>query len=255
MKKLPQPTRSMHDAVPKPESPSIPELIIRAPKEEEEFQYLWARLCQMKEQGSPSPNFRVPEHPLVEEIIDSPEKMNAEMKDRLRAAHKEELYDPSVYQATLEQLESVHDSVKAAFAVFQKLHDDWGFMTFAQYTVRLSRYVYGGSYGYEEDGSNAVAVISARRTGETKRSSHAESPIHEFVHCGIALPIVHTFHLNQEEKERVVDLLIVHSLGDVLPGYRVDSEPSRVDDFVTASAISDLPRAISEYVKAVLREE
>lgn len=244
----------MPDIVPKPEIPNTPELIIRAPTEEEEFEYLWARLSQMKEQGSPSPNFRIPEHPLVQEIVESPDQLEEDIKNRLRSVHKEKLYDTSVYQATLANLQAVHSSIEAALVVFQKLHDDWGFHIFSQYTVRVSRYVYGGSYGYEEDGSSATAVISARRNGATNRSSHAESPIHEFVHCGIAGPIVNTFHLNQEEKERVVDLLILFSLQKILPEYKVDSEPSQIDDFVTASTVSDLPQAISEYIKTVPRE-
>lgn len=244
----------MPDTLPQTEVPNTPELIIRAPTEEEEYQYLCARISRKTKRGSVSPNFRIPEHPLIQKILGSPPGLDAVNQEEFRLVHQNEMYDPTVYQAALENIEKVRDTIQSAFEVFQELQQQWGFMVFEQYTIRLSRYVGGGSYGYKPDGSSATAIISAKKTGDPNRSSFAEIPIHEFIHCGIETPIIRPFHLEQEEKERVVDLLIIHSLQEILPEYKVDSAPSRIDDFVTSSTIAKLPEAMTEYTRTVPRE-
>lgn len=128
------------------------------------------------------------------------------------------------------------------------LHRQWDFQVFPLYEIRLSQYGPGGSYDFETDRSKATAVVLAKRSGEINQSSHARIPIHEFTHCGIEGCIVDQFGLCHEEKERVVDLLIAHTLGSILPTYEILSQASDIDRFVTSDTVSDLPKAISQYL-------
>ena len=87
------------------------------------------------------------------------------------------------------------------------------------------------------------------RDGKFKKSYPAHIPAHEIIHIGIEENIVKRFKLTHEEKERLVDLIILKKFGNLLREYRSQQiGNSKIDQYITNQTLDDLPLAIKSYV-------
>jgi hypothetical protein len=223
-----------------------PELIIRPQTEEEEFEWLKRILLERmpfyKEHGY---TVHVPDHVMVRGTIEDPSTFD---EKKLRMLHKEELYDPSIFEQRIRVLEEERETFDRVFKAFQEMNAGWGFKIFQKYEIFLSRYGVGGSYLASLDTRRARAILLLKEKGGDGRMSPAETPTHEWVHCGV-IPFVEQYHLTHPEKERLVDLICLHILSDILDGYTVLSEPSAIDPYIL-NHLGDIPQALTEYRKA-----
>jgi len=87
------------------------------------------------------------------------------------------------------------------------------------------------------------------KDGKFKKSYPAHTPVHEIIHIGIEENIVKRFKLTHEEKERLVDLIILKKFGNLLQGYQSQKiGNSKIDQYIANQALDDLPLAIKSYV-------
>lgn len=216
-----------------------PKIEIRAQTPEEEFVWLEQMLSELpwyKENGY---TLGMPDNPTLQQPF-SPQERESKLKEFL-----EHEYNPAFFAKGLEILESHRPLFEQTLPVFQRLNTAWGFKVFPIYQFTLTKYGPGGNYHPDE----GRIVMLTRSDGSFKRVSQTHTPIHEMVHMGIEDNIVNHFWLSHWEKERIVDLMTQLLFADLLPDYMLqDKGDKRVDPFVTAETLQNLPASIEKYV-------
>ena len=100
-----------------------------------------------------------------------------------------------------------------------------------------------------------VILLLSGIVNEAQKSIHSRI-IHELVHLGIEESIVVRYKLTQSEKERVVDYICKYYFEDLLPKYSMQRIGARrMDKFINAESIRNLPMAIENYVKKYPRKD
>lgn len=127
----------------------------------------------------------------------------------------------------------------------------WGFKLFDKYLVLLTKYGPGGSY----DSQTGKITMLTRKDGTFKQEDPEQTVIHEIIHMGIEECVVGVFKLSHSEKERLVDLLVKKTFGDVFPNYKLQSMgETKIDPYITDESINNLPPDIKKYVSSYPRQ-
>ncbi|MCX6783454.1 MAG: hypothetical protein NT141_00015 [candidate division WWE3 bacterium] len=157
----------------------------------------------------------------------------------------QEEYKPEIYAIGVNILKKNREQIEVVFPIFSKLATAWAFKVFPHYEIVVTRYGMGGSYSSE----TGKIIMRVEDSGKFLRLQPYHTPIHEMIHIGIEEVIVKKYKLTQEEKERSVDLMAVTLFKDIMPDYKLQSiGDSRIDRFITAETIPNLPAAINRYV-------
>lgn len=222
-----------------PETEQTSEVIIGMNSPEEELkrvQFYLSRKSWYEEHGY-SPVF--PGNPLLQEQF-----TDEEMDDRLGLLKEE--YREDIYAKGVALLEASKQKIQAIFPTFKKMHDSWGFVLFPEYEIKVTRYGMGGSY----DKDTGRIVMRVKDDGTFLRNQPHHTPIHEMLHIGTEATIVRRFGLNQREKERMIDRMVVSLFSDIAPDYRVHNIGNKgIEPYITPETVMELPEAIESYVK------
>lgn len=229
-----------------------PQLVIRAPIADEEFEYLWSVLRAIpfyKKQGY---SFVLPDHPVFQRLAQSSPKFGDVDEAQLRKLFKTEVYDEKYYTPGLTALENERGIIESVFprlALFQK---KWGFRLLPKYEVVLTSFGPGGRF--DLDSGKIIALT--KKDGSFKRRRPHHVVVQEIVEMGLEY-FVKKFKLTHAEKERVADYTCSRGLGNILEKYTLKiDDPSlspvgdlRIDPYITEDALNDLPLALENYVK------
>lgn len=135
-----------------------------------------------------------------------------------------------------------------------KLYSDaWGFRTYEEYTVRLTKYGPGGSYDHKK----GHIIIKVNEKGISSYRDVTEMIIHEIIHIGIEEAIVKRYSLSHREKERIVDCFLEFHFYKAFKKYIKFNEKSMaIDSFLTGEdSWIHLPRQIERYQLNMLSKD
>lgn len=228
------------------DAPATPDLVVRAPTADEEFDHLWRVLGDMNFFRANGYDVVLPAHPAFAAIASGDAPRRAQDRAALAAIFTGEIYAPSAYAPALARLRDVPRVLAAALPTLYRWQRQWGFRVFDRYQVVVTRYGPGGSYDVD------AATITMLWTGDGFRGGGGvHTAIHEVVHLGIEAAIVQRFALEHWEKERLVDLLVSQHFAGILGEVTIQPVADRaLDTFVTAAAADDLPAAVQRFVRA-----
>jgi len=160
------------------------------------------------------------------------------------------VYDEKVLEAPIPLLEKQRSQyAEKILSIFLELQQQWGFDVFETYLVTTTMYGPGGTYFHNP--KDIEKKIGHVQVHAKCRGGLFPAAVHEMVHLGIEGPIVKHFNLDQQEKERVVDLLCLLKFKTLMePEYKMHEGigDDQINPYVTAETIDDLPRAIQVYV-------
>lgn len=238
---------------------------------QEEFENLIYQISQVpfyKEHGySPS----LSSHSVFENLVKSEAHINAIQKmindevyplpddyvihditiGKLKEVFESEVYSKLDYHNGIRILTNEKHILQSAIDSASVLSNNWGFKTFPQYKILLTKYGVGGSYN-ETNGSIILLLSRFEKWSENEIQS---TLVHEMVHLGIEESIIERYGLTQWEKERLVYLICTFYFNDISPDYSMQNKgDDRIDEFVNAASIKSLPVAIESYVKKFPRE-
>jgi hypothetical protein len=229
---------STNDVMAKEEVDSRPELVIRANTPEEEVNRVQGTLDKMDWFNQHGYHPKLPDNPELAKTF-----TDGERTEKLKLIFED--YKPALYEAGLSQIEAHRTQIEAVFPIFEQLSREWGFKVFPQYSLVVTRYGMSGSYDYE----TGLVIIRVNSDGTLTKAQPHQIPIHEMVHIGVEEEIVQRYQLTQAEKERMVDLMVAILFKDLLPDYKIQTlGDARIEEFVTAETIGNLPEAIRRYV-------
>lgn len=229
----------------------LPKLIIRPQSPNEELDYLWFILKDMPFFCEYGYDVEIPDHPEFKKLAEISPNFNDVDKKYIEKIFIEQCYDENFYNIGLAAIESEKLHIEKIFPILIEFNKKWEFKIFPQYTIVLTRYGSGGMY----DPDSGKIVILTTKEGRFKRPNPAHTPIHEIIHIGIEENIINRFNLTHKEKERLVDLIVLKKFGDILPDYQMQSfGDSRIDPYITAESLDNLPQIIEKYIKDFPRE-
>lgn len=150
-------------------------------------------------------------------------------------------YSREDYLEAATAVENEMKNQKHILSTFSKWHDTWGFKTFENYSIFLTKHGTSGNFYY--DSGTAIMRVGIKE--------YLRAAIHEFVHIGIEEAIIQKYGLSHWEKERVVDLICKNALN--LAGERMqrqdDPDLARLDKFISIDTADNLPEAIEKYLQ------
>lgn len=219
----------------------IPELIIRPPTCQEEFDRVAFYLHNHSWYIFHGYSLALPNHPFVQDLLKTGADLSVLDTEKAKKLFEDQIFDPEHYQTCLESLMNDRLTIQTALSRLQILQVNWGFIIPPKIEVILTAYGRLGSYN-SQSGS-----ITASASGEWPPRRIV---LHEAVHIGIKAPIVNSFHLTHWEAERLVDLLCLRFFPDLLPGYPPNKNGiEKIDSFFAKAYIAGLPASIEKYVR------
>ena len=170
----------------------------------------------------------------------------------IRHIFNTEEYSQKDFSKGVEILNNEKYIVNRAVKRLLLIKEDWDFRIYPKYEIVLTKYGPGGSYNMTN--GKVILLLSGIVNGAQK--SIYSRIIHELVHLGIEESIVVRYKLTQSEKERVVDYICKYYFEDLLPKYSMQRIGARrMDKFINAESIRNLPMAIENYVKKYPRKD
>ncbi|OGG16039.1 hypothetical protein A3D78_01390 [Candidatus Gottesmanbacteria bacterium RIFCSPHIGHO2_02_FULL_39_14] len=236
---------------------ALPALVIRPHTAEEEFEYLRYVLDNVSFSRQHGYSFEIPDNHEFKKLAELSPNFDGVDWDHTKSLFKDQLYDPSFYNAGLQALENERPRIEKAFPSFLQFNKNWGFKVYPMYDLALTRYGRGGT-SYEDTGK---IIMLTRRDGTFKRKHPSHTPIHEMVELGIK-QLALQYKLTQGERERFVDHLCISGLGDLVPEYKFQTDDpdlsqvgdKNVDPFFSDKSLINLTDALNKYVSRYPRE-
>jgi hypothetical protein len=217
---------------------TTPEVTVRAPTLEEEFNYL--KYVLNRQDFYEKEGYKV-SYPAVKELCD-PLIIND--PDAMFSLFKDSEYKVDFYKKGIDVISELLPLIQSNVSKLAKIQSFWDFKLLPTYTVVLTKYGPGGSYNVEAGKITMLTTID----GKFKRSLPHHTVLHEIVHMGIEDSIVQKYKLNHQEKERLVDLFVKKYFEKELPEYNIQRwEDSRIDKYI--ADLESLPKEIQEYTK------
>lgn len=170
-------------------------LIFKENTLDEEANRIWIYINKIKWYEEKGYNIEFPKHKIIRELLKKSRKneLNNDDNKNFLDIFKNEIYDKSLYQKSLEKVKKSENKIIKALIKFKYYKEKWDFKIFDTYTVRLTFYGTGGSYGY----NTGEVILWTDSNGSFKRDidpSHVI--IHEMVHIGIEENIVKKYNLS-----------------------------------------------------------
>ena len=225
---------------------------VRIPTVQEETDYVWRTLGQLKFYKDNGYRPYLPSNTTVEELIGKAEKGQLVEADRtsLLETIKKDVYKEQDYTKALWIVAGKLELADTALPRFEHFKSLWGFFIPRHYEIVLTLYGTGGSY----DPEKGIIFLKTTADGRFAKSENPlDTILHEAVHIGIDKVIVKRYGLPQWTKERVVDQFMMHNFQDICPGYTLQRNPETlVDMYLQEPGVWDrLPSAIEEYVTSI----
>lgn len=222
-----------------------PSISIRAAQPQEEFAFIWYYLQNMPFFIKNGYSITLPDHERFEKLAKiPPDNMNTK-KEETYDFFDQHIYNKVDYKNGLSALADINDKLISVFERFETLNKQWGFKVFNHYEVVLTLYGVGGHF----DAKNGQVFLKTTKDGKFVLKDPFYVIVHEMVHIGIDDNIVNRFRLNHWEKERVVDLICSIKFADILKDYKLQPPgEKKLDTFINNDSISNLPKAIEEYI-------
>ena len=214
--------------------------IISVPTPEEEFDYLMSVLTILPELKRNDYTVTLPHHPL----FDGSTVPLKKHRSRLCKVFKSEVYKDGDYTAGLCALGKLRGKLGKALPYLNTLHKAWGFSLYPKYYLTLTLFGPGGSY----DIKKGEVMLLTRKDGMFKEQNPLYTIIHEIVHLGIEENIVTPYHLNDDEKERLGDLICKIEFSPLIPDYPLQfTKEMKLDAYVNSKTIHILPKVLHDY--------
>ena len=160
------------------------------------------------------------------------------------ASWERKVYEPGVFDAPLRALEAEKPIIEAGTEKLRRLAETWSFYLPDAIEILVTRYGVGGSYRRQE----GQVLLRISEDGGLK--TPAVKAIHEIVHIGVEQSIVEAHALPHDEKEAVVDGIIV---AHVFPDYAVqDRSNADLVKIVKRNVLGNLPEIVGEWKKSHL---
>jgi len=207
-------------------------LSVAVPSAEEESDYIWRTLQDIKFFEEQNYQLSLPKGFLIEELK-AKAKVNAlseEDYERLKMFVRDSVYNRKDYQEGYHKIEQRLELVNRMIDEISKSSFNWNFKVFERYQINLTLYGPGGSY----DPNEGSLLIFTSPTGQFKNyEDPACTIIHEIVHIGMEESLINKFQVPHTLKERIVDAFVFLSFKDVLTEYRVqEMGENRADEYL-----------------------
>ena len=219
-----------------------PKIVFRPNTAHEEFQQIVRTIKRKKFYEQKGYTYKLPEIAMLREPI-SPKLETKALEIFIQSE-----YDEGFYKAGMSALENKRDVVENAVKVFSKWNNKWEFFILDSYNIRLTRYGSGGSY----NASTGDIVILTTREGCFKRGSNpAHTIIHEAVHIGLEKNFIKKYGLTHEQKERLVDLVVVQHFDTFIPEYKLQNiGDTTIDKFLNLKDMVSLDKQLKSFANS-----
>ncbi len=128
----------------------MPEIIIRAPNANEEFDRLIYVLKQAHFYRENGYTFTIPNENIFVKLSDKSPNLDNVDWTPIKKYFIENVYDKSFFEKGISELESVRELIESSLTTLVDFHNKWGFVLFDKYQIVLTRYGPGGSYKSKE---------------------------------------------------------------------------------------------------------
>jgi len=170
---------------------------------------------------------------------------------RMYPVFLEKEYNESYFAEGIKKIKEKLSVIEGCLHKLVEPNKRWGFKLFDKYLVLLTKYGPGGSY----DSQTGKITMLTRKDGTFKQENPEQTVIHEIVHMGIEECVVGAFKLTHPEKERLVDLLVRKTYGDVFPNYKLQSMgETKIEPYITNESMNNLLPDIERYVSSYPRQ-
>lgn len=197
-------------------------IIILSPSAESEAEYLRMTLRELAFFEEYGYQLSLPRHPAMDSLKYKYRSGTADQNDsaRLHKVLSQTVFQASDYAKGYQAITARLPQLEIMMDTLSRTGWNFPFRIFPEYTLQLTLYGPGGSY----DPETGKIILMTTPGGAFKGyDDPACTLIHEIIHMGIEHSIVRPLNLTHARKERLVDLLVLHFFGPLLPGYRIQT--------------------------------
>ena len=226
-------------------------LDIIVPSPEEEAEYIWNTLQDIKlleEFGYP---ISLPQGELIESLKAKSRAGELEEGDleELKKFMREKVYRKEDYAKGNAKIQACQLLLNSFIDQLEKHAWSWNFKTFEVYEIHLTLYGSGGSYNAEDGG---IWIFTNPEGGFRQYDNPANTLIHEIVHIGVEASIIGKYKVPHSLKERIIDQFVLLCFGEHLPDYTLqDMGDYRIDAYLKKK--EDLEQ-LDQFVQTILKE-
>ncbi|MCX6783893.1 MAG: hypothetical protein NT141_02390 [candidate division WWE3 bacterium] len=229
------------------EAGEVPKLTFRIPTADEEFNRLWWTANRVEHYKETHANLVWPNNEELRSLMTGFPKLKAGTKDKMREVFSSKVYSAETYQRSVAALEEARPTIEAAFPRFIDLANHWGVNFPNEIEITVTAYGTGGNFNAKT--GHIKAQINPENNFNN-RGNPAHTPLHEIVHILTDEDIAARYNLSFDERERLVDDVVVALCSDLVPDYfRKHPDGSQIDPYATAETLDFLPDSIAKYVK------
>ncbi len=229
---------------------------ITIPSVEEETEYVWRTLIDIKFFEEHNYEVSLPDGELIDQLKEKSKanQLTDEDFNSLLNHMKSNVYKRSDYEKGCQKIEANRALINKMTNELRKSKRNWAFKEFDQYEVKLTLYGSGGSYN-PETGS---IIIYTTKEGEFKQYENpANTIIHEIIHIGTEESIMNKYQLPHPLKERIIDKIVLLHFKKYLPSYRLQGfGDARIDKYLkNKKSIKKLEEVVAQFQKDHLNQK
>ncbi|MEM6804902.1 MAG: hypothetical protein AAF696_26125 [Bacteroidota bacterium] len=221
---------------------------INIPTAEEEAEYVWRNIQDIKFFDQYGYQAKFPTHSLLDSLLEKSRQNSLEEADYedLLDLMKEEIYARTDYQNGFQKIDQHRALINQLINRHKSQERRWSFKAFDSYQINLSLYGPGGSYN-NEDGS--ILLFTTKEGSFKQYENPSNTIIHEIIHIGIEESIIQNHKISHPDKERIVDRYVSIMFGGQLSDYRVQNMGNKdLDELLqTKEDLYDLESKIVKY--------
>ncbi|MEM7368102.1 MAG: hypothetical protein AAF587_05835 [Bacteroidota bacterium] len=225
-------------------------LAIHIPSPEEEAEYVWRTIQDIRFFEQYKYPVNLPEHPLIDTLIRrcKQNRLSDASFPELVQLIKSDIYQKEDYQAAARKIDQQLPLINRMIHHLKKMRFRWEFHSFDQYRVRLTLYGSGGSFN-PDDGS--LILLTTPQGSFRQYPNPANTIIHEIIHIGIERAIVQKYELAHPVKERIVDGIMLILFSDLLPDHRIQQiGSSKINDYLNKKReVKRLDKVIEQFLE------
>lgn len=221
-------------------------LLINIPTTEEESEYIWNTIQDIKFFEENNYQISLPKGLIIENLKTKSKLGKLTEKDyqQLETFVKDSVYKKSDYEQGYRKIENELQLINRMIHKISELDFTWNFKEFDTYNVNLTLYGPGGSYNPNE---GSVLVYTTPNGGFKQYDNPANTIIHEIIHIGIEESIITKYKVPHTLKERIVDTFVFLNFKSYLSSYIIqDMGDKRIDQYLkTKRDFKNLDRFIT----------
>lgn len=227
-----------------------PRIEIHIPSPEEEAEYLWRTIRDIRFFEQYNYVVNLPRHTLIDSLVEASRnnQFSNEAYPLLVDLLQSSVYQLEDYQTGANKIRQQEMLIHGALKRLAEFPFRWEYKTFDTHRIRLTLYGSGGSFN-PDDGSLILLTTSK---GEFRQyPTPANTIIHELIHVGIEESLIQTYHLPHSVKERMVDQIMLLLFQEELPNHQMQDIGSPAVDVYMRNKrdLKRLDKRVRKYLK------